>query len=654
MRIIVYNHREIRFIVMTQPRLFMRKTLLILFIMLMGGFAFSADFNEKQKAIIYNEAIKILKNYEQYSNQMADAVVNVDELNKLSQKLIDQFVSRKAIIYNDLDPTHKLSEAYELETYVANILLWYPDGMKINLDFQNLKAGNIISHGNDIYTVDILTSKRINGNYLNKQTNSNTELLLYRIAFFQKGGNFESYKIAGVRSSKATTIADDTKILAEVKSVEFSEKDMALIKEQTKALLNDYINFINLITDPKETSEDKVYYRYSFLGLFKDSTLKVANDIEPNPTNRWLSVTDYQNKLTTSYPEGIRNVGVNVDSAQYGKVIPEGNEHYYINGYIDKYFSGKYVDKTVFRDNSTYDFKVSFEKDENTFKNFRLASIDKFGLNLYSQTVNAQQELPQQSITSLQRSGLFIGLSVGGGVTSYDNPNLSSNPILSWSTTGKVAFDVAADATLYLTNRVGIRSGIGYARYSANTSLNGNFRNTEYFTDVNGDSYLKDVAAAYDSLLTFSYISIPLTVVIHSNSDPEKWGFYGEVGLLASFNVGATYHSTGSLSTSGYYEQNPIGMQIVSAPEFGFSTRTNIDSKGDVKSSSIHLAVKASFGVTYPINYFTTVYAGPEMVMGISNISKDSKATNAFGTTSDAKKVGISKYGVKFGITYKF
>ena len=95
-------------------------------------------------------------------------------------------------------------------------------------------------------------------------------------------------------------------------------------------------------------------------------------------------------------------------------------------------------------------------------------------------------------------------------------------------------------------------------------------------------------------------------------------------------------------------------MQIVSAPEFGFSTRTNIDSKGDVKASSIHLAVKASFGVTYPINYFTTVYAGPEMIMGISNISKDSKVTNAFGTTSDAKKVGISKYGVKFGITYKF
>lgn len=35
---------------------------------------------------------------------MADAVVNVDELyNKACKKLIDQFVSRKAIIYNDLD-----------------------------------------------------------------------------------------------------------------------------------------------------------------------------------------------------------------------------------------------------------------------------------------------------------------------------------------------------------------------------------------------------------------------------------------------------------------------------------------------------------------------------------------------------------------------
>jgi len=623
-------------------------------LLLLGGYAFSTDFNEKQKAVIYNEAIKILKNYQQYSNQMADAIVNIDELNKISQKLIDQFVSRKAIIYNDLDPTHKLSEVYELETYVANILLWYPDGMKIYLDFNNLKAGNIISHGNDIYTVDIMTSKRIDGNYLNKQKNSNTEELLFRIAFFQKNGSFESYKIAGVRNSKATTVSDDSKLLAEVKSVIFSDKDMQLIKDQTKALLNDYINFLNLLTDPKESTEDKGFYKISFLGLFKDSTLSVANDIEPDPLNRWIKVTEYQQKLTSSYPDGIRNLGINIDSAEYGKVVSEGNEKYYINGYIDKFFSGKYMAKTVFRDNSKYDFKVSFDRDENTFKNFKLSSIDKFGVNLYSQTANTPQELPQKPITSLKRSGLYVGLSIGGGITSYSNSNLTSNPILDWSQKGKNAFDGELQATWYFANRLGIRMGLSYNSYSANANLTGYFRNTAYSIDNGGVTYQKNVTAAFDSLQTFNYISIPLTIVIHSNSNPEKWGFYAEAGLIASFNMNSNYHVTGDLSTSGYYEQFSLYLQIKDQPEFGFVTRTNINSKGKIDVSPVQFAVKTSIGVTWPISYFTTIYFGPELVWGLTNVSKDNTFTDAFGNTSAAKKVGLSKYGIKFGVSYKF
>ncbi|BDX36931.1 hypothetical protein CYCD_02860 [Tenuifilaceae bacterium CYCD] len=616
---------------------------------------FSQEFSEKQKAVIYNEAIKLLRNYEQFNNQIADNVVDIDQVNKTSQTLIDLFVSRKAIIYNDLDPAHKLSEAYELETYVSNMLLWYPDGMKFSIDFGNIKAGNIISHGNDIYTVDLLTSKHIDGNYLNQQKNTQTEELLYRIAFFQKNKNFESYKIAGVRSSKSKTLADDSKMLAEVKSVTFSEKDMQLIKDQTRALLNDYINFLNLLTDPKESSEDKSYYSISFLGLFKDSTLKVANDIEPDPQSRWIAVNEYEKSLVNSYPEGIRNLGINIDSAEFGKVIPEGNERYYINGYIDKFFSGKYQSKTVFRDNSKYDFKVSFERDENTFKNFKLCSIDKFGVNLYSPTAEtATQELPTKPITSLKRNGLFLGFSLGSGIVQLNDPNLNSNSILKWDNKGKVLFNAEVNATWYFYNRIGITAGIGYSRYSANTSLNGSFRNTEYSTDTNGELYLKNVDSAMDSLLSFSYLSIPISITFHSNTDPEKWGFFLETGIVPSFNINSKYKTTGSFSTSGYYEQYPETMQILSSPELGFVSRTNINNIGKADVASFLLTFKACIGVTWPINYFTTVFFGPEFSYSLNNISSSSTYTDAFGNSSAAKKVGISKYGVKFGVSYKF
>lgn len=639
--------------IMRYVQLLKRRVILTICLVLIGGYAISADFTDKQKAIIYNEAIKALKNYQLYTNQLADQVVDLVELNKTSQKLIDLFVSRKAIVYNDLDPAHKLSDVYELETYVANLLLWYPDGMKISLDFDNLKAGNIISHGNDIYTVDIMTSKRIDGNYLNQQRNNLTEELLYRIAFFQKSNSFENYRIAGIRSNKTKTLADDSRLLAEVKSITFSEKDMQMIKEQTKFLLNDYINFLNLLTDPKESREDKTYYSISFMGLFKDSTQNVANDIEPDPQKRWVPLSDYKKNIVSSYPEGIRNLGLNIDSAQYGKVIPEGNEKYYINGYIDKFFSGKYMAKTVFRDNAKYDFKVSFERDENTFKNFKLTSIDKFGVNLYSQTAtNATQELPSKPISTLKRSGLYVGFSVGGGIATLKDPNLTDNKILSWSVKGKSTINLHAIATWYFHERLGVSMGLGYTKFSANANLSGDFRNTAYSTDLNNESYLKNVSAKYDSLLTVNCISIPITLIFHSNSNPEKWGIYAETGLVASFNLKSNFHTTGNFATSGYYEQHAI--QIITAPEFGFVSRTNIDSKGKSDVAGFNLSFKTSVGFTYPINYFTTVYVGPEIIWGLNNLSKASDYTDAFGNATSAKKVVSSKYGIKFGLSYKF
>lgn len=631
--------------------------IILIFGFLASGFVAKSDeFSEKQKAIIYNEAIKILKNYQDYSNHMADAVTNIDELNKLSQRLIDQFVSRKAIIYNDLDPAHKLSEAYELETYVANILLWYPDGMKIYLDFDNLRAGNIISHGNDIYTVDILTSKKIDGNYLNKQQNTNSEELLYRIAFFKKANGFDNYKIAGVRSTKATAVADDSKLLAEVKSVSFSDKDMQLIKDQTKSLLNDYINFLNLMTDPKETEEDKFFYKVSFVGLFKDSTLNVANDIEPDPQSRWISIADYQKKIIASYPEGIRNIGLNIDSAEYGKVVADGKEKFYINGYIDKFFSGKYLSKNVFRDNSKYDFKVSFERDENTFKNFKLTSIDKFGVNLYQTTANTPQELPQKPITRLKRNGIYVGLSAGGGLTKLNDPNMTGNTTLPWKLQGKSAVNIEAFATWYLLNRIGLKLGVEYSKYSVNTNLTGEFQNNTLFVDVNDLSYYKQVKASYDSLFTYNTLSIPISIVLHSNSNPEKWGLYLDFGMIVSKNLNSKYKTTGSMETLGYYpyETDPLLQLIENAPEYGFVKRTNINNSGTNKTPNLFFSMKASLGISYPINYFTTIHIGSEFIWDISSIMKDKTYTDAYGATSSAKKVGLSKYGIKFGISYKF
>jgi hypothetical protein len=619
------------------------------------GKGFSNNLSDKQTAIIYNEAIKLLQMYQQVSNQMADNVFNLDELGKTSQTYVDLFVSRKAIIYNDLDPLYRLSETYELETYVSNLLLWYPDGMKINLNFQNLKAGNIISHGDNIYTVDVMATKSLNGNYLNRQNNKNTVELLIRIAFYQNNKSFENFKIAGIRSLESTSSADDSKILAEVKGINLSAREMQTIKDQAKNLLTDYINFLSLTANPNETKDDKHYYKHYFIGLFTDSTLNLANDIEPDPILRWIPVSTYFLNLSSNYPEGIRNIGMNIDSAEFSKIIPLENNKYYISCYVEKFFSGKFLGKTIFRDYSKFEFRISFDIENNSFKNFKITSVEKLGLNLYNEDETISKPIiPSKRITAFQRKGFYSSFAMAIGIAQLNDKNLNNNNTLTWQTSSRSSLQFEGKAIWYLSNQVGLSTGLGYSQNSIAMNLSGNFRNNLYFTDINNETYLMNVSASYDSVLYINHIQIPLTVLIHSNKKPENFGIYFETGIKANINVKSNYNASGNFATYGYYEQYPQALQIINAPELGFVTRNNINTKGSASVSNIIWTANASIGISWPIDFFTMLHLGPEINFTLNSISNRTHFSDAFGNQSKAKKVEILNYRIKLSINHKF
>ena len=70
--------------------------------------------------------------------------------------------------------------------------------------------------------------------------------------------------------------------------------------------------------------------------------------------------------------------------------------------------------------------------------------------------------------------------------------------------------------------------------------------------------------------------------------------------------------------------------------------------------SNFYIALRASCGISYPVNCFTSIYIGPEVIISLNSVLKAKEFTDAFGSTSAAKNVVISKYGLKFGLTYKF
>ena len=104
----------------------------------------AADFSEKDSHIIYTKVLQLLNNYQDLINQIGEESIKTGETpSNLIDLFNDLFLNRKVYVYNDLDPSHQLSGFYEVETYSANLALWYKDGMQVKLDLQNARVGEI-------------------------------------------------------------------------------------------------------------------------------------------------------------------------------------------------------------------------------------------------------------------------------------------------------------------------------------------------------------------------------------------------------------------------------------------------------------------------------------------------------------------------------
>jgi hypothetical protein len=635
------------------------RTIFITISLISFTMATGADFTSRQQTIIYSEAINTIRKYDLLLNTLAGQSVDITAANKTGEKLIELFIARKALVYNDLDPAHQLSEFYELDTYVANLQLWYPDGLKSKIDFDKLKAGTILKHEENVYTVDILISKELDGNYINKTRNTNTENLLFRIAFYQDGSTFKGFKIAGIRSTKSKT-TNDSRILTEVRGQNIDEKDMVKIKNQIQSLVNDYVNYLNLLADPKEPAEDKEFYKTSFVSLFDSAKASLANDIEPKPEKRWLNTSDYLQNYMQSYPEGIRNLAVNVDSAKFGKVIPGDKNKFSITIDADKFFSGKYKDKTIVRENSKVSIKIGFVRDENTFTNFRFEGIDRFQMNLNNQQENnITTELPQIAISSLNRKGFYIGVAANYDLVKLYNPSLLDHSYYDWQTTSENKISPSLVLRYYAFNKLGIETGLTIDNYKTHLTLNGNFTRPDSLYDDNyGYWYNQQIKAQnYDSTLSYSYLRVPFTFIFHTNSKPEKMGFFVKAGVCFSYLLSAGY------TTSAENLSNPRFYHVWDVPDANtylynegdnYYEKPLLHTSGIPDTKKLNVSVTGGAGISIPLGYFATLEAGPEIVYGISDIYTQKTVTDFTGTSSPAKKVHFLKYGIRIGLNYKF
>ena len=640
-----------------------RSTPLILFVLLgiTTGLKAQVDFSDKEKSIIYTSARNVLENYQTLINQMGEFIVSdIEKARSNAEGFLELFVNRQVLIFNDLDPAHKLSEFYEAETYTNSIILWYPDGMTINLDLNNARVSDIMSHENNIYSLDVLVKKSINGNYLNQTINQNVEDLTFRIAFSAENRALSNFKIVGIRNAASNYVIDYSQALREVNAEDLNDEDLTKIHSAIKAVLQDYTNFLSLIGDPQEPAEDKEFYKESFLNLFPSKDTRVYNDITPEPETSLITASDYLNSFIADYPDGIKNLSIIPDSAKFRQVMKADDGSYYTYTDVNKFFSGNYKGRDVFRNSFPLIFKISFTSAEKTFSDFRITGIDKSSVDFYEATASTSgaPQLPQIVIRPVTRKGFGVSFIGSFGLTSINNKNIESLTIpkdsVLWNIKPLSGFITAAGVSYYFNDNIAVRSGLEFNTYSANYNLAGKFGSKSLSADINSDQFYKRIAADYDSLVSINYITLPLLLNFTSGK-PGRFGFYAEGGVKISIPQKAKAACTGYYIYTGYYPDNPVVLRTLDIEELGYYKREAIDETyPDVKIKGFNLAVYASAGINIPLGYYSSITLGPEAIIGITDIAggKDSYL-DIFGVEHEHQPTKIKNFGFRISFAYK-
>ena len=630
-------------------------------ILLLWGGIKAVDFSPKEKSIIYTEAQKVLMNYQAIINRMGEFVVNdIEKAKSDKEALLELFVNRQVLIYNDLDPSHKLSEFYEAESYSSNILLWYPDGITVTLDVANARVSDIMTHEDNIYSVDLLVKKSINGNYLNQTLNKNVEELTFRVAFSLENKSPANFKIVGIRSASSTAVVDYTQALREVKAEDLGKDDLDKIQTGIKSVVQDYNNFLNLLGDPQETAEDKDFYKASFLKLFQATDVKVYNDIMPEPQTSLISASDYLASYIADYPGGIKNLSINADSAKMGKVMKsdDGRLYTYVNA--NKFFSGPYKGKDVFRKMFPLVFKVSFTAEGKAFSNFQITGIDISSVNFYDAAPGSAEigNKPEIIIRPVTRKGLVISFNGSFGLTKITNASFSSKSgqgeQFSWTTSPLYGYIAGVGLSYYFNDNMAFKSGLEFNRYTSKFTLTGTFRNNVLTSDINAAMFYRQVVADFDSLVAVNYITLPLLFNFTSGK-PGKFGFYGEGGFKISIPINSTYTNNGTYQNGGYYPSNPSVAQYLTIPELGagFYDKTAVNETNNTGIRGMNFALYLSGGVNIPLGYYSSVTIGPEFTLGLTDIMKgNSNYVDIFGYAYD-QPTKIMNFGLKVSFAYK-
>ncbi len=153
----------------------------------------------------------------------------------------------------------------------------------------------------------------------------------------------------------------------------FDKEKTEFIYKQTKAVVNDYVQYANFMGDLSENTQDREEYKKSFIAVFDNVAAQVYNDLDPeHKTSDFLEVRIYADYLMLWYSDaGLKNE-INPDNIKFSSINKQNEQRFYVTAILEKEMTGLYMGKIMKKTKEKIAIRIGFD---NKFKSFKIVEI---------------------------------------------------------------------------------------------------------------------------------------------------------------------------------------------------------------------------------------------------------------------------------------
>ncbi len=583
----------------------MKKFTILLFLTIATFSAFSQEFKDWEIKRIHEDTKGVIDLYNTYSDIIGDISETREDREKFFiPQLVELFVSKKAMVYNDLDPDKKAGEKLPIERYAANIILWYPNGLATEVSLKNIEFGDIQQMDEENYFINVNAIKYISGFYLGQKLNRVTSLLEYRIGFQKKDRVYTNYKIAGINfiktvrpmpepageiNGKPIVTQGDRKVLYAIPPI--PEADTVFWSLPTGFEGESFTNEI-LVDITKEARSGIIKVRgKNPSGFGEESVFQVIVNELPDGAGEITGepiVMAGQQGLVYKVPE-IKNADEYVWNLPFGVSGRSKTNRIKIN-----------IGESATAGQIRVYGKNRFGRGETSF--FQLKIIEKprpLSVCLYATPSQTSLKIPSFTSTEHQE---------------YSKPAVNPENVVNYGLKIGYMFNAKHDL------KIGIGTGIELSAFKSGLSMESYIDSIHGLTDKNNDTYEKRTTGnGIQENVELSYMSIPVCLkIVYSFS--KNFHTFVDGGINFSILSSASFSANGTTSYRGFYPD--YNVVLYGIEDYGFIDDNTIEiSNGKLEVASQNMIAFVQAGIEYSISNQFGVFAGINYENGISDIS---------------------------------